>query len=248
MNSGKSREMHQTLQNHFVYSEIKRITEGQVSTFSKLSQAQWRFFNKMGWIVFLQRAVLVVIAAVTLVQHAYGETGIESDASKEWFGHMSTAGSVKHFNDEGAPYRLSIGAGHLAFSNDLSFMASVAYSYYDVNAVADNNPTPDLRGGNSHSLGFDLLMRWSFLQTLPVSCHIDGGAGFQSMLTDPPFPADGSKENFTLLFGPGVLIPTDIDNRLRVSLLWFHISNANLFPKNSGYDGLQLVVGFEWTL
>ena len=164
------------------------------------------------------------------------------------FGYTSLSGAVAHFNDEGTPSRLTIGAGQSLFERELAVMTGLVYSHYDVNAEADNNPSQSIKGGTSHSLGIDVMLRWSFMQTRYASYHIEGGGGFQYMLTNPPFPADGSDENFTLFFGPGTLIPTSANTRMRVALQWFHISNANLFANNSGYDGLQLVVGFEWGL
>lgn len=148
--------------------------------------------------MFLQKTALMMLVTVLLVQQAHGKSEKDGDAFSSWFGHMSAAGPVLHFNDEGSPYRFALGVGHPVFLNELSFIATAAYSYYDVNAVADNNPSLNVKGGNSHSLGLDLLLRWSFLQTPHASYHFEGGAGFQYMLTDPPFPADGSNENFTL--------------------------------------------------
>jgi hypothetical protein len=183
-----------------------------------------------------------------MAQSAHAKPGKDEGAFNMWFGQISAAGTLLHFNDEGSPYRFSLGAGRPFFLNDLSVMANLVYSYYNVNEVADKNPSPDVKGGNSHSLGLDLLLRWTFLKKPHASYYVEAGSGFQTMQSGPPFPADGSDENFTVLLGPGVLVPTGVANRLRFSLQWFHISNANLFPNNSGYDGLQLTVGLEWAL
>ena len=149
-----------------------------------------------------------------------------------------------HLNDEGSAYRLSLGAGRPVLLDRTSLMADLIFAYYDVNDTADKNPHRGITGGGSTSLGFDLLLRIECLK----SVYLEGGGGFQSMLSDPPFPADGSENNFTLFFGPGVLFPTGQRSRLSVSLQWFHISNAWLFNYNSGYDGVQLVIGSEWSL
>jgi hypothetical protein len=189
---------------------------------------------------------MMILGAALLTQQAYGEPGEDSETCDQRFTHLSAAASIFHFNDEGSPYRLALGIGCQNICNDLSLLLSTVYSYYEVNHVADNHPSPSVKGGTSHSLGVDLLLRWSLLQTPQVTYHFEFGAGFQSILRDPPFPADGSDENFTVLFGPGITIPAAIHKQLRLSLLWLHISNANLFPNNSGYDGIQLVMGYEW--
>lgn len=162
-----------------------------------------------------------------------------------WFWHASAAGSVYHLNDEGSPYRFSLGAGHPVVTKHIILMADLVYTLYDVNANADNNPGQDVQGGLSSSLGFDLLLRLNLVRTARAALYLEGGGGFQVMVDDPPFPADGSEENFTLFGGPGISLPTWERSRLTVSVQWFHISNGNLIANNSGYDGVQLVLGTE---
>ncbi|BFM17482.1 hypothetical protein R50073_36650 [Maricurvus nonylphenolicus] len=164
------------------------------------------------------------------------------------FWHLSGSVPAVHFNDEGDPYRLSLGMGYAVVPYDLILLTNVVYSYYDVNAVADNNPSSDIEGGSSHSLGVDLALRKSFSTAKNINYYYEGGGGFQYMVSKPPFPADGSDENFTLFLGSGIVVPAGSKKRVTASVQWFHISNANLFPDNSGYDGLQLVIGFERSL
>lgn len=165
----------------------------------------------------------------------------------DWFWHATGSVPAAHFNDEGSPYRFALGAGRSGVADHLSLMANLVLGVYDVNAVADNNPSQNVKGGYSSSLGFDLLARWDLERIGNFNCYLEGGAGFQNMLGNPRFPADASNQNFTLFVGPGVYIPTGTRSRLSVSIQLFHISNADLFENNSGYDGLQLKCGSEWS-
>gem|GEM_PF-865958 len=193
----------------------------------------------------------MMLVTVLLVQPVYSSAEKGSDTLNGLtfnglFGYTSASGGVAHFNDEGYVSRLSLGVGTPTSIENLTVMGGVVYGYYDVNAVADKNPSRNVEEGSSHSLGVGLMLRYTIWHTPSASYHLEGGAGFQQMLSNPPFPADGSDENFTVFIGPGTLIPMAPDKRLRISLQYFHISNAGLVSDNSGYDGLQLVVGFEW--
>jgi hypothetical protein len=142
--------------------------------------------------VLIQKTALIIFTSAFFVSQAHAQSVEESDAGSEWFWHLSAAGSVIHLNDEGAPYRLSLGAGRPFYMDGLSIKANLVYSYYEVNEVADNNPSSDVVGGYSHSLGIDLLLRWSLSQTPSVSYYLEGGGGIQGLVSGPPFPADGS--------------------------------------------------------
>ncbi len=203
-------------------------------------------------------AIVNLVVNLLVIVPSYGESISRGDLSgfsnllypsiQPSFLHLSASVPAVPFNDEGDPYRLSLGVGHSVAPFDLTLLTNLVYSYYGVNAVADNNPSTDIEGGSSHSLGIDIALRKSFTTSEGFDYYYEGGGGFQSMLTNPPFPADGSDENFTLFFGPGIVIPAGDNKRVSASLQWFHISNANLFPDNSGYDGLQLLIGVEWPL
>jgi hypothetical protein len=208
--------------------------------------------SKTHWLVLFRRLTpfrLIPFFLTMLMSPWLAWAKTDGRAFDSWFWHASAAGSVLHLNDEGDPYRISLGAGRPLPWERLSLIGKAVYSIYDVNAVADNNPSPNIRGGWSSSLGIDFALRIDSLYNVGhANVFFEGGAGFQVMLEDPPFPADGSKENFTLFAGPGVMIPLACGTRLGLSLQWFHISNANLFSNNSGYDGVQLVLATEWDL
>lgn len=156
------------------------------------------------------------------------------------------SGALISLNDEGTPYRLGLGVGCPVWDERVWLISDLVYSRYDVNAVADEHPSDDVEGGSSSSLGVDLSLRCELFRGKHVTGFVCGGGGFQNMLESPPFPADGSERNFTLFCGPGLLIPVGERSRFALSLRYFHISNAWLFDKNSGYDGVLLVVGSEW--
>lgn len=171
----------------------------------------------------------------------------ENGAFDGAFWHLYAAGSVIHLNNEGNPYRFGLGLGYPVLGNRVFLVGDLVYSYYEVNAVADEHPEPEVKGGASSSLGADFSLRYEVLQVKRITCFAEGGIGFQSMLGSPTFPADGSHQNFTLFGGPGILISCGERFRLGVALRWFHISNAWLFSSNSGYDGVQLVLTPEWS-
>ncbi len=162
-----------------------------------------------------------------------------------WFATAQVAGTVFHLNDEGNPYRLSAGVG-CSFSDRIDGALDLVFGYYEVNAVKDRNPNVEVRSGRSESLGLDARLRLRALTTGRVDWYVQGGAGIQTMLSSPPFPADGSEANFTLMLGPGCLVRFGSRFRVATTVQWFHISNARLQPNNSGYDGIQLVVSPEW--
>ena len=162
-----------------------------------------------------------------------------------WFATAQAAGTVYHLNDEGDPYRVGAGIGY-SFSDRIDGALDLVYGYYEVNAVKDRNPDIPVESGRSQSLGVDLRLRLRTLTTGKVDWYLQGGAGMQTMVANPPFPADGSGENFTLMLGPGCLVRFGERFRIATTVQWFHISNARLQPNNSGYDGIQLVVSPEW--
>lgn len=172
----------------------------------------------------------------------------EEEAFDGWFWHITAGLPVYRLNDEGYPYRFAIGGGHPVLHERIALMAHLVLGYYDVSGTADKNPRPDISGGSSTSLGLDLRLRIDLFWTAGLSGYLEGGGGFQTMLGDPPFPADGSDNNLTLFVGPGVAVPVGSRTRLTLSVQYFHISNAWLFESNSGYDGLQLIFGPEWSL
>lgn len=185
-------------------------------------------------------AVLVMLGALARADPS------EQNPFNDWFWRVRAGGSVAHMNDEGDPYRFGAGLGHSFAGERFALMGDLVYSYYDVNAVADEHAEQNVKGGRSSSLGLDVSLRCNVLEKRTASGFLEGGMGFQSMLTSPTFPADGSYQNFTMFAGPGIQFPIGTRTRLAISMQWFHISNAWLFSSNSGYDGIQLVLSSEW--
>jgi hypothetical protein len=57
------------------------------------------------------------------------------------------------------------------------------------------------------------------------------------------FPADGTRANVKLITGLEWVFREATPREWSVGLMWMHFSNANLFSRNAGYDGLALRVG-----
>lgn len=65
----------------------------------------------------------------------------------------------------------------------------------------------------------------------------------KSVTVGSSFPADGTHFNFTVILSSGRFVPITARTDLVLGLRYLHLSNANLLRDNSGYDGLQLVLG-----
>jgi opacity protein-like surface antigen len=60
------------------------------------------------------------------------------------------------------------------------------------------------------------------------------------------FPAHGSRWNFTINVGLGVLIPLKPAVHLNTGIRYLHISNAGLWSENAGYDAFHLIIGIRY--
>ena len=58
-----------------------------------------------------------------------------------------------------------------------------------------------------------------------------------------PFPADGTHVNVKVITGLEWTIGPGRPDEWSIGLMWPHFSNANLFSRNAGYDGLALRFG-----
>ncbi|MBI5688890.1 MAG: acyloxyacyl hydrolase [Verrucomicrobia bacterium] len=57
------------------------------------------------------------------------------------------------------------------------------------------------------------------------------------------FPADGTAVNVKLITGLEWTLPHRSGRLGSIGVMWLHFSNANLFPRNAGYDGLAVRFG-----
>ncbi|MFO0963390.1 MAG: acyloxyacyl hydrolase [Phycisphaerales bacterium] len=101
-------------------------------------------------------------------------------------------------------------------------------------------------GPNAFAGGFDMEIRWHFLQFEKWS--IFGSIGGGLLGSTHSVPAGGSEFNFTPNIGAGATFEVADNTRLYVSARWFHISNAGTFAHNPGRDSLSLWLGLSFGL
>jgi len=89
-----------------------------------------------------------------------------------------------------------------------------------------------------------LIMRWHVLRKPNWSLYVDGGAGFIG--TTNSVPSSGSQFNFTPQVGAGTTIRVADQKHLMLGLRWHHISNADLYDRNPGFDALMGYVGLNF--
>ncbi len=164
---------------------------------------------------------------------ALATTAFENEAADRPFAAGSwtfqTYGSAGVFDsDKGEIYTGHIGVGYY-FVDDLSINLEAFGGWV--------TPERDEHGGVG---GFDLLLRWHFVNEDGYSLYIDGGAGFQQATTN--YPSD-SHHNFRPQFGIGGTLELFDSARLMVGVRWLHISNAGTTDGNDGFDGAQFYAG-----
>ena len=111
-------------------------------------------------------------------------------------------------------------------------------------AWLDVEPRESAPGGRGVSLGTDLSLQWRHRTGHSMTPYYEFGGGIQ-YAAGTAIPANGGRWMFTLNAGAGLLIP--LRSRMLVTeLRYHHISNANVFPGNAGYDAVHLVIGLRW--
>jgi hypothetical protein len=148
------------------------------------------------------------------------------------FVQVHASGPVYNFGDEGRQSRFAVGAcaasrGPLSLHLDAVVSPIEAFDHI-------------VGGGRAVGLGIDGILRWR--PGAQPAWFVEAGGGFQYAIGSS-FPADGTHFQFTVIGGVGRSFGLGSGRTLDVGLRWFHISNANLLPSNSGYDSIQLTVG-----
>ncbi len=141
-------------------------------------------------------------------------------------------------DNEGDPWRAMYG-NCAARKGKLRLQQDWVVSYLDA------RPQEGYEGGTGYGIGTDLNFIFESSLSRNVDTFIDLGGGYQYAF-DVPFPSNGSRSMFTINFGGGFLIKANENFKYRIGIRYMHVSNAALFPKNSGYDGIHLVVGTQW--
>lgn len=111
------------------------------------------------------------------------------------------------------------------FIENLSFDMELNGVYYDNEG-----------GTDSWAVGPTLIFRWHFLARERWSIYVDGGAGFQYATN--PTPPDGARFAFTPQVGGGVSFEVAHNVRMLIGVRWRHVSNADLYPQNTGLDSI----------
>ncbi len=105
----------------------------------------------------------------------------------------------------------------------------------------DAKPVNDAPGGNGVGAGTDFLLRWYVPGSRSLSTYLEVGNGVQ-YAAGTPFPAHGSRWQFTTNAGIGVLVPVDDKREWSAAIRYLHMSNGGLSDDNAGYDGVHLAL------
>ena len=140
--------------------------------------------------------------------------------------------------EEGHPWRAMYGLC-VAQRGRLSLHQDWVFSYLDV------RPAGIAPGGDGIAFGTDFSIQWRHGRRTSFTPYYELGAGIQYAAITP-LPAHGSRWMFTINAGAGILISVTPTLQLNTVLRYLHFSNANLIPKNAGYDAFHFVVGVRW--
>jgi hypothetical protein len=123
-----------------------------------------------------------------------------------------------------------------------------ALGYAEIPDIHDDG-TGRLSGAGGDGFLFGAAREWAW----PVP-GFTGDAGDLAFAVDlgvnyatRTLPANGTHANF--LVSPGLTWESRRSghgSRWHVGLRWFHLSNADVFGRNAGYDGISLRVGRRW--
>lgn len=165
-------------------------------------------------------------------------------------------GPLWDFADDGYPFRLNVvqpstpdPIGRLLRATDQQWSAWLGYA--DVKGKFTTSGELRASGGDAWMLGLGRQWRWALPEWTEVSRwrpHLTFEAGVN--YADDSLPSDGSHFNFPVVTGfewsrRGAEGAADASDWL-FGFRWFHLSNAHLLDKNSGYDGIIFRVGRRW--
>lgn len=160
---------------------------------------------------------------------------------------------VWDISDDGMPYRIGVilPSRHDWLSRTLRMREPrwvLAAGYARIPDIYDDG-TGRLSGAGGDGVIVGAAREWAW--NLPpwttprraVALAIDFGLGYAGR----SLPANGTNMNF--LVSPGFVWETrSAAGRpgWHLGLRWFHLSNADLFGRNAGYDGITLRLGRAW--
>ena len=156
---------------------------------------------------------------------------------------------VWDFADEGLPFRFTLALpsrrdpiARLLLAREARWTFSLGYARvydsYDAATGIFKNP-----GGDALLLSVGRQFRWhlpSIAGAFTPRVIVELGGHYATR----PFPADGTRANVKLISGLEWTWPTrSRDREWSAAIVWPHFSNANVFERNAGYDGLALRFG-----
>ena len=185
------------------------------------------------------RACIAVILCCGAVGTSLGEQGIDRSCI-EPYRQVAASPPLQGTSDggEGFPWRL-------AYGYCISQYARLTLHQDWVLSYLDARPQGDAPGGDGVSFGTDVALHWQHRRGREVTPYYELGVGIQ-FAAGTAFPAHGSRWNFTLNVGAGVLIPVSTSRSLNLALRYLHLSNAGLSSKNAGYDAVHMLIGVRW--
>ena len=156
-------------------------------------------------------------------------------------------------SDDGLPYRLGaiLPSRHDPLSRLLRMREPrwvVAVGYAKIPAVYDDG-TGRLSGAGGDGFLIAAAREWAWALPLLGTARCDAALAIDFGLSyaTRSLPANGTHPNF--LVSPGFVWETrSAAGRpgWHFGLRWFHLSNADLFGRNAGYDGITLRIGRGW--
>jgi opacity protein-like surface antigen len=137
----------------------------------------------------------------------------------------------------------TVGGVDLSDSNEKIFMLGAGVEYFVADRLSFDlyldllYANQDIQDAVGVRAGFG--MTWHVLERDRWTAFVDIGIGLA--FTDENIPPGGSSTNFTPRVGAGITTALARDDRLRLGVRWYHMSNGNAFRSNPGRD---TVVGY----
>lgn len=148
--------------------------------------------------------------------------------------------------EEGNPFLLTFEQSLFSWG-DWSFGGFLGLSHLDVNAIEDSHVTGGFVPGTTTYAGHaGLTVRRTLYERPGFALNADFAGGVYYAAES--FPADGSHTNFSLQAGFETVWSSrqEPTGSWVAGVRWMHVSNANILPRNSGYDGLFVRIGRRW--
>ncbi len=193
-------------------------------------------------------ALLLMLAGFT---HATTRASAAPDLFTDERPWIALDGPLWDMSDDGKPYRLNViqpatsdPLGRLLRATDQQWSAWAGYAEVESKFAASGALRAS--GGDAWMIGFGRQWRWALPEWTAISGwhpHLTFETGVN--FANDSLPSDGSHFNFPVVTG------FEWSKRAGSSpwifgFRWFHLSNAHLLEKNSGYDGIIFRVGRRW--